>query len=199
MGWQDIGWQGIGVIATGALGVYNAVRAHFDRRWTRGEPIRAAQREIRTQLRERYEVVLAEVNAVDSALRQGKDVPDNTPNLDVADDVIRRLAERLDSPRDESAYRAEAAQIMLLHVHVNGARMNQGLAPQYRRLAERFPTDQREEGVGAEAVQLHTGTERSITASHLSIREQVPDVKTMLKARIRVLTDELDRGNQRTW
>lgn len=190
-------WQAWGVLATAALGIYNAVRAHLDRQWVRSEPVRAAQREIRAQLRERYEEILADVEAVDSALRMGKDVPDQTPSLDVANDTIRRLAGRLDSERDEAALGGEAAKIMLLHTHINGARINQGLAPHHRRLAEGFSVEERQDGVGADAVRLHTGSERAIAAGHLSIRELIPGVNTVLKERIRVLTDELDRGNQR--
>lgn len=190
MGLFDISWEGLGVIATGTLGVYNIVRQHFDRKWSRNEPIRLAQRDIRQQLRDQYELVLADVETIQRQLHAGENLPPEFSALKSADQMITALAKRLDKPLEKASIEHEASQIALFQTISHGVQMDERLLPGYRQLVASVSPD-------SQISELAEKTEQSRNAGRMRVLSSAPETEAVLKERIRILTDTLDRGRSR--
>lgn len=175
----DIGWQGIGVVATAGLGIYNAVRAHIDRRWVREEPTRAAQREIRTELRERYQVILDEVKAIDAATRAGEPLPAEMPSIANGDADLKRLAARIVPLHESQAIMIDATVVGGLHNRVRAVEWAQGRVDFAHEIEDHT---------------LQSTAREQKIASVASVREDLPMIRKMLTERIKYLTDVLDKG-----
>lgn len=162
--------------------------------YAKGEPLRAAQRELNGELREKITSVLKDVEELQNCLRIGKNILEEPTSLEESRLFLSELAARRPNEMDSSRHQSTAIAILSLSMYWRTAAHDQKSVDddanyiKRRRAAENpNPSD-----LGQLEEKLDFATRRR-DASYLQLKEEVQKTRHLLKDEIKVL-DKIDRG-----
>lgn len=165
--------------------------------YAKGEPLRAAQRELDGELREKITLMLKDVEELQNCLRVGKNIPEEPTSLEEGRLFLGELAARRPNKIDSSRHQSTAIASLSLSMYWRTAVHDQKTVDddanylKRRRAAENpNPSDleQLEE-------KLNVATRRR-DASYVQLKEEVQTTRRLLIDEITVL-NKLDRGELR--
>lgn len=159
--------------------------------YAKGEPLRAAQRALDGQLREKVNSLIKEVEDLQHALRFGKNIPEEAATLEESRGFLDELAQRRPNGKGNGRHRLTAATLRSLSVDWRSAVHNQSRVDE----DEAYLEKRRAEGdtnLTERASQLKKD-QRARDAGYLEVKGKAEVARETLEEEIRVL-DELDRG-----
>ena len=162
--------------------------------YAKGEPLRAAQRALNEQLREKVNSLITEVEGLQSALRSGNNIPEEPVELDECQKFLEGLAQRRPNDTDALRHQWTAAHLVSLSINWSSAAHKQRRVDE---VAKYLVKRRAEGGANLEERQAQlTKDQRARDASYLEIQGKAEKALQALKGEIRVL-NELDRGESK--
>ncbi|NJC24427.1 hypothetical protein BJ994_003503 [Arthrobacter pigmenti] len=177
------------VAAAAAVAAVVVARRALD--YTKGEPLRAVQRKLNDELRERGTSLIEDIGALLTALRLGKNIPQESPALEECRSFLNNLATRRPQGSDASRHRSTAVHLQSLSIAWEST------AHKQRRVDEdeAYLAQRRAAGdtdLTKRTTQLNQDT-RGRDAAYLEVKGKAEKALEALEGEISVL-DRLDRG-----
>ena len=182
----------VGISLISAAGAVTAVviaKRALD--YSKGEPLRAAQRALNEDLRVKVNDLLEEAHGVEYALRSGANIPEEKGALEEARKFFRDLKRRRPDRSDSVRHRLTGALLDALWVEWRGAVYQQETADGYQAELEEA-SENESEGL-TQITSKWTAAKRSRDARYLDLKDKVKEAREQLEQEL-FFINRLDRG-----